>query len=260
MRIRMTSADNSFSPNQQRAKIPGKRQRTFSQINGKSPILELIYPLVNSQCVESEKKISAAASEAKSTENTSPTGASVKVPADGGKLNAMEENILDAMEENILETVAVDFYSKKSDESGGLVALLYGLSGPLKGLSCPLASDSIQIGRSPKSGIPLTSRAVSSCHCRILRGEDGAFYIVDEGSTNGTYVNGRELTAEQKLQLTHGDCIAVCESLFLYLNPQQAAETDIVEDIEIDFQSATDEANQMFDQCRHFASLRRKGS
>lgn len=48
--------------------------------------------------------------------------------------------------------------------------------------------------------VPLTT--VSRRHARILR-EGGAYYLIDDGSTNGTFVDGQRLAAGQPFRLGH---------------------------------------------------------
>ncbi len=52
--------------------------------------------------------------------------------------------------------------------------------------------------------------AVSRRHAEIIR-RDGAYSIVDTGSTNGTLLNGETLLAHEERPLTHGDRIRVGE-------------------------------------------------
>jgi len=52
--------------------------------------------------------------------------------------------------------------------------------------------------------------AVSRRHAEIVR-RDGAYSIVDTGSTNGTLLNGETLLAHEERPLTHGDRIRVGE-------------------------------------------------
>lgn len=56
------------------------------------------------------------------------------------------------------------------------------------GETYPLAEDRITLGRHPDSTIFLDDVTVSRNHCAIER-EGSAYYIVDQGSLNGTYVN-----------------------------------------------------------------------
>jgi len=52
--------------------------------------------------------------------------------------------------------------------------------------------------------------AVSRRHAEVLRRGD-AFFLIDEGSTNGTMLNGETLAPHQERQLEHGDRIRVGE-------------------------------------------------
>jgi pSer/pThr/pTyr-binding forkhead associated (FHA) protein len=64
-----------------------------------------------------------------------------------------------------------------------------------------LRADRISVGRHPDSTIFLDDVTVSRNHAVVER-EGGAWYIADEGSLNGTYVNRRRV--ERQL-LTDGD-------------------------------------------------------
>lgn len=54
---------------------------------------------------------------------------------------------------------------------------------------------------------------ISRKHCRITK-TNGEFYINDEGSANGTYVNGIRLNPGQKSQVNRGDIIRLADSDF----------------------------------------------
>ena len=59
------------------------------------------------------------------------------------------------------------------------------------------------IGRKPESTIALSNRLVSGTHARIFF-KDGAFWLEDQHSTNGTTVNGQPLAANSPVQLPDG--------------------------------------------------------
>ena len=50
-------------------------------------------------------------------------------------------------------------------------------------------------------------------HCRITN-RTGIYYINDEGSANGTFVNGVRLNPGQKAQINRGDIIRMADSDF----------------------------------------------
>ena len=54
---------------------------------------------------------------------------------------------------------------------------------------------------------------ISRKHCKIIR-VNGKFYISDEGSANGTYVNRVRLAQGQRFQISKGDIIRLADSDF----------------------------------------------
>lgn len=70
-----------------------------------------------------------------------------------------------------------------------------------------LDRDHISLGRRPYNHIVLDNLAVSGDHA-IFQYEDGAFYVEDLNSTNGTSVNGVKV---KRQQLWHGDIINIAK-------------------------------------------------
>lgn len=62
------------------------------------------------------------------------------------------------------------------------------------------------LGRSPQADIVIDDAYASEFHMRFVAGDDG-LVLHDLGSTNGTYVNGRRVTAPQVL--VKGDAVQV---------------------------------------------------
>ncbi len=78
----------------------------------------------------------------------------------------------------------------------------------------PLVGEAISLGRSRATDIQILNDArVSRHHCTILR-EGEAFFIEDNGSSNGTLVNGERV---QRARLEDGDTIGVGDTEFLFL-------------------------------------------
>lgn len=78
-----------------------------------------------------------------------------------------------------------------------------------------LGDKSITIGRSPDADIILLDERVSRVHCNV-RYWDGAFYIKDLKSKNGTFVNGRRV---EVAKLTAADKIKVGGYTFTFEQP-----------------------------------------
>ncbi|MDO5411621.1 MAG: FHA domain-containing protein [Lachnospiraceae bacterium] len=57
--------------------------------------------------------------------------------------------------------------------------------------------------------------AISTRHAAIVL-EEGAYYIKDLQSTNGTFVNGTEVEYDQKVKLKNGDKIQLANELFVF--------------------------------------------
>jgi sigma-B regulation protein RsbU (phosphoserine phosphatase) len=78
------------------------------------------------------------------------------------------------------------------------MASLLTIKGPNPGQRFALRGDSLLIGRQEDAAIYLDSLAVSRQHARILC-HGGEYFIEDIGSSNGTFVNGRRISAPTPL-------------------------------------------------------------
>ncbi len=98
--------------------------------------------------------------------------------------------------------------SKPAIPSATRMPRLVVIKGPLEGEVFPLTKEEFTIGRTDDRDLVILDRAVSRKHCKIVLEEDG-YYIVDEGSTNGTFVGGMRIAREK---LKSGDIIQIGES------------------------------------------------
>ena len=69
------------------------------------------------------------------------------------------------------------------------------MNGPEKGKVIECESDQISIGRIEDNDIQLNDKTISRKHLRILR-KDSKYYVQDLNSSNGTYVNGDQISNE----------------------------------------------------------------
>ena len=82
--------------------------------------------------------------------------------------------------------------------------------------------DMITIGRSPENDIVLYNRLVSKSHAYLgLGASDEAIFLVDNHSTNGTFVNNIELSPTGNYQLAEGDEISFGpETKVIFFSPK----------------------------------------
>lgn len=85
-------------------------------------------------------------------------------------------------------------------------------SGPLAGREFEIPEAGLNIGRSPTCKVSISDGRVSGEHL-LLRMEAGSWWAYDLQSTNGTFVNGRQI---QAIRLNDSDQIAVGDSAFLF--------------------------------------------
>jgi FHA domain-containing protein len=77
------------------------------------------------------------------------------------------------------------------------------LNGSLESQEIELSPDPMTVGRASACNIRIADAGVSSKHAKIWC-EDGQYFLMDLGSTNGTFVNERDVDREQ---LSDGDVI-----------------------------------------------------
>jgi adenylate cyclase len=80
--------------------------------------------------------------------------------------------------------------------------------------------DSCQIGRGANSQIILPSEKVSRRHA-VIHAQANEFCLIDLGSANGTYLNGRRVS--QPSRLTDKDMITIGDYSFRFFHPEQTA-------------------------------------
>ena len=79
--------------------------------------------------------------------------------------------------------------------------------GPLRGTTITLGQQSVLIGRSPESTLVLDDDYASGRHARIYP-DDGAWYVEDLGSTNGTFAGSKRIS-DDPLRLDVGTTLRI---------------------------------------------------
>ena len=90
---------------------------------------------------------------------------------------------------------------------------LFAVTGEHARNTITIPRDGLGIGRSRSNQLVLSERSVSRQHATILCTRR-AFYIRDENSSLGTYLNGRRISAGGTVVLSHGDRITIASQVF----------------------------------------------
>lgn len=80
-----------------------------------------------------------------------------------------------------------------------LATLVIRNEGPLKGTTFDIQSALTNIGRGEHNDISIRDESISDSHAKLQKRADG-WWVVDQDSTNGTYVGGRRVAGEQRLE------------------------------------------------------------
>jgi predicted component of type VI protein secretion system len=89
--------------------------------------------------------------------------------------------------------------------------------GPSQGKVIPINAPQFVIGRDPSCQLRPASIHISKRHCALVR-RDGKVFVHDFGSTNGTFVNDRQIKGE--IELLDADQLRVGPLLFaVHLEP-----------------------------------------
>src|SRR5688572_28953308 len=81
----------------------------------------------------------------------------------------------------------------------------------------PIAGN-LTIGRGSSNGLTLTTEKASRRHASIHAQNGGEFWLIDLGSVNGTFLNGRRVF--QPIRLQSGDTIELAGERFIFRQEQ----------------------------------------
>jgi pSer/pThr/pTyr-binding forkhead associated (FHA) protein len=79
-----------------------------------------------------------------------------------------------------------------------------------------IRKESLSIGRSRDSDIFLEDLAVSRLHATLLNLGNGNYALKDEGSANGSKINGQVVNKYQTCQLNEGDRIQLGQTVLVF--------------------------------------------
>jgi len=83
------------------------------------------------------------------------------------------------------------------------------LSEQLRGKSFELTEETCTVGRTEACSVSIPDPTISGHHCTLVRLPNGSYGVRDEGSTNGTRVNGVKMEGEDVQPLVHSDILQV---------------------------------------------------
>ncbi|MGW1052551.1 FHA domain-containing protein [Streptomyces sp. NPDC002521] len=99
----------------------------------------------------------------------------------------------------------------------------------------PLPPRTVRIGRAPENDLVVDDLIVSRRHAELRAHPDGAYEIIDLGSHNGTYLNGRPVT---RAPVGPGDIVGVGHSAFCLVGDELQEYVDTGE-VSLDVQDLT---------------------
>jgi hypothetical protein len=78
----------------------------------------------------------------------------------------------------------------------------------------------VTIGRSRRCDVRIENDSVSKVHASVVYDRaTGEYYIVDENSRNGTYINGEPLTAGVPSPIWSGAYVSYGDAVFVFIDP-----------------------------------------
>ncbi len=85
----------------------------------------------------------------------------------------------------------------------------------LAGKRKPLSNKAVTIGRDKSNGIIVNDPKVSRIHA-LISFEKDKILLRDSGSRNGTYLNGKKIPSNRKVNISDGDLIRVGDTQFTF--------------------------------------------
>ena len=120
-------------------------------------------------------------------------------------------------EEKTRVTAIVQKPIAEGPKGGDCLVVIYTKEPTLLGKRFVLDTSPMRVGRGAENHIVLDGDSVSRRHTHLEQ-RSAVWFAVDDGSTNGTYVNDEQIVREQTL--TNGDRIKVGPTIFKYLSGQ----------------------------------------
>jgi hypothetical protein len=90
----------------------------------------------------------------------------------------------------------------------------------LLGQNTLTSGEAVTIGRSRSCNVKLDNESVSKVHAALVCDRaTGEYFVVDESSRNGTFINGEPLTAGVRMPIWPGAYVSFGDAVFVFIDP-----------------------------------------
>jgi pSer/pThr/pTyr-binding forkhead associated (FHA) protein len=132
------------------------------------------------------------------------------------------------------------------------------VEGPSIGKVFLLSSATSTVGRQDGCEITLPSITVSRQHATITR-QANFYYVVDNRSSNGVYLNGQKLPVEQECLLHHGDLLRFGEYVLVFKHEEKLVDRVGLSTISLDSEKIRQEADEFLKEVAGNEADKRQG-
>jgi len=118
-------------------------------------------------------------------------------------------------ERTVTSNIEVNWAEEYTREYANEEFIVVGSNSLQQGLDKP-----VLIGRSRKCDVRVESESVSKSHASIVldRGS-GGYFVIDENSRNGTFLNGEQIEQGRRASLWSGAYVSFGDAVFVFIDP-----------------------------------------
>ncbi|MCB9874136.1 MAG: FHA domain-containing protein [Planctomycetaceae bacterium] len=127
------------------------------------------------------------------------------------------------------------------------MASLFVIQGSDQGRRYDLDDDAISLGRDNDNSIQLHDNEVSRHHAEVRSDEEG-FLLVDLNSSNGSFVNGNQITEQL---LVNGDRVQLGRTLMIFTGSDDSSSLSLADEVDIVGQSASAAGSRIIHSMSH---------
>ncbi len=118
-------------------------------------------------------------------------------------------------ERTITSNIEVDWAEEYTREYADEEYIVVGSNSLQQALDTP-----VTIGRSRKCDVRVDNESVSKAHASIaLDRGSGAYFVIDQGSRNGTFLNGEKISPRRRTSLWSGAYLSFGDAVYVFIDP-----------------------------------------